>query len=144
MKTFLVKDKKPVIKWGSLPENTFFEGIPPTGFLLAVSPSENYIVLDVDRHDSKDGFDNLPSKFYDLLENTLNYPTKNNGKHYWFKYSGEKHLMNKTSGLGIDLRTNKGYVVWYPKEDIRVKINEVTETTPEFNDWLEFLFGPIK
>jgi hypothetical protein len=29
MKSFLVRGKKPLIKWGSLPDETYFEGITP-------------------------------------------------------------------------------------------------------------------
>jgi hypothetical protein len=141
MRSFLLKAKKPICKWGSLPPNTFFEGEIPEGYSLAVSPSENYIVIDVDRHGDIDGVNNIPDNLmYELLK-TLHYPTKNNGYHYWFKYTGNKELANKTSGLGIDLRTNKGYVVYYPKNDIRDQLHLIKPTSTHMNKWLEKLFS---
>ena len=50
-------------------------------------------------------------------------------------------LANKASNQGIDLRTHKGYVVWYPEGDIRDSIKEIKESSPELNTWLEELFG---
>ncbi len=102
------------------------------------------MVIDVDRHGSISGFDNIPMIILAELDETYNYPTKNNGKHYFFNYNGDKHLMNKTSGLGIDLRTNKGYVRYYPAEqgdDIRNHIEEIKESSLIMNEWLEKLFS---
>ena len=48
--------------------------------------------------------------------------------------------MNKASGLGIDLRTSKGYVKWYLPGDIRNHINQIKPTSNLLNDWLETLF----
>jgi hypothetical protein len=75
------------------------------------------------------------------LDKTFNYPTKNNGKHYWLMYSGNRPLGNKTSGKGIDLRTNKGYVVYYPKDDFRNNIHLINKTSENMNLWLEKLFS---
>jgi hypothetical protein len=128
-----------------LPENVFFEGEVPEGYALAVCPSENYIVLDVDRHGKKDGFEAIPRDIETELAFTFSYPTKNNGKHFWLRYTGDKHLANKASGKGIDLRTNKGYVVWYPNEDIRdvIECNLVMDTSENMNYWLESLFSYV-
>lgn len=142
MREFLVIDKKPIIKWQQIPPNTYFRGNIPEGYKLAVSPGDGYIVIDVDRHEDKDGFKNIPNHILLELEKTLNYITKNNGMHFWFKYTGDVTLGNKTSGLGIDLRVaNKGYVVWY-KEDKRISecIDEINETSEELNKWLILLF----
>ena len=141
MRSFLLKNKQPVIKWGSLPENVFFEGKLPEGYSLAVSPSGNYIVVDVDKHGDTSGFENIPHLIQMELDKTFNYPTKNNGKHYWLMYSGNKPLGNKTSGLGIDLRTKKGYVVWYPEIDVRDCLHMINSTSEQMNFWLERLFS---
>jgi hypothetical protein len=141
MKSFLLCNKSPIIKWGLLPDNTFFEGNLPEGFSLAVSPSEGTIIIDVDKHGDINGFDNLPKDLLQELTQTLKYNTKNNGCHYWFNYTGNKFLANKTSGLGIDLRTNKGYVVWYPKEDVRGLLHTINPTSQKMNEWLEKLFS---
>lgn len=124
-----------------LPENVFFEGNVPEGFALAVCPSENYIVVDVDRHGDIDGFDNVPEWHIKEFNKTLNYGTKNEGKHFWFKYTGDKPLANKASGLGIDLRTNKGYVVWYHDTDVRECLDQINDTSEFLNEWLEELFS---
>lgn len=141
LKSFLVRGKKPIIKWGMLPDNTFFEGETPEGFSLAVTPSEGYVIIDVDRHGDIDGFDNIPDNLKYELSQTLHYTTKNNGMHYWIKYSGNDVLANKSSNLGIDLRTHKGYVVWYPKSDVRDMIKDINNSSDNLNKWLEKLFG---
>lgn len=141
MKSFLLKNKTPIIKWGMLPDNTFFEGTLPEGYSLAVSPSRKIVIIDVDRHGDEDGFNNIPSSLINELSETLNYSTKNNGKHYWFEYTGTKNLGNKSSGFGIDLRTQKGYVVWYPKEDVRNCLHKVNKSSVTLNKWLEQLFS---
>ena len=142
MKSFLLRGKVPIIRWSMLPDGIFFEGELPEGFSLAIMPSGNYIIVDVDRHGKIDGFDNIPKHLERELAGTLNYPTKNNGRHYWFRYSGLGTLANKASGQGIDLRVAyKGYVVWYPKDDIRDRLGEIKYTSIEMNEWLIELFS---
>ena len=141
MKSFLVKNKKPVCRWGMIPDNTFYEGNVPDGYKLAVCPSEGYVIIDVDRHGDIDGFDNIPENLNYELSQTLRYKTKNDGMHYWVKYTGDVKLANKASNQGIDLRTSNGYVVWYPKEDIRHLIGDIKESSHNLNTWLESLFG---
>jgi hypothetical protein len=141
MKSFLVKDKKPVVRWGLLPDNVFFEGTLPEGYSLAISPSDKYIIIDVDVNDKKNGFNAIPSDILKELNSSLNYPTKNKGSHFWLNYTGEKNLPNKTSGVGIDLRTNKGYVVWYRNDDIRDCMHLIHNTSDTMNMWIESLFS---
>ena len=76
MRTFLVKDKRPVSKWALLPDETYYKGEVPAGYDLAVSPTPGYIIVDVDRHGSKDGFDHIPWGITDELNATLNYSTR--------------------------------------------------------------------
>jgi len=149
MKSFLLKGKKPIISWGMLPDNIFYEGAIPKKYNLAVCPSYGTVVIDVDRHGKIDGFDNIPRNLYKELLKTYSYPTKNDGRHYWIKYTGTKLLKNKASNLGIDLRigakgtNNGGYVVYYPAEngeDIRHKIKLINPSSKELNSWLEKLF----
>ena len=144
MKSFLVKGKRPIIKWGMLPHGIFYEGKVPEGFKLAITPSEGYVILDVDRHGKVDGFSNIPEHLKEELASTLHYRTKNDGGHYWFRYTGKDDLANKASHLGIDLRTHKGYVVWYADGDIRDREVEIKDSSEELNYWLETLFGFIK
>ena len=162
MKSFLIKDKTdtskayPIIKWGMLPDDIFFEGKIPEGHSLAVCPHQPYIIVDIDRHEgSVNGFNNIPEHLKAEIEQTFWYATKNNGKHCWFYYTGNKTLMNKASKYGIDLRigatydtkgnsiNNGGYVKWHPRDsmDIRTKIFEINGTSKEMNIWLEKLFS---
>jgi hypothetical protein len=153
MRSFLLKNNKPIISWGSLPDGTLFKGEIPEGYDLAVNPHQPYIIVDVDRHD-KDGFLNIPEHLKSELESTLNYPTKNNGRHYWFYYTGDKTLINKASNLGIDLRignekysetkwVNGGYVKWHPRNEYRIEdvLWQAKETSLKMNKWLEELFS---
>lgn len=140
MKSFLLKDKKPIVKWNMVPNETYFEGTVPEGYGLAICPHNPYIILDVDKHGDINGFDNIPVDIREELTYTLSYKTKNNGEHYWLKYTGNEELMNKTSGLGIDLRTHKGYVKWYLDADIRKYIDFIEPTSRRMNEWLESLF----
>lgn len=144
MKSFLLKGKRPIIRWSMLPNETYFEGPLPDGYNLAVMPSEGYVVVDVDRHGDIDGFEAIPEKLKYELAQTLKYTTKNDGHHYWFKYTGKNYLGNKASGQGIDLRVGlKGYVVWYPQEDPRSLMHLVKDSSKEMNQWLEDLFSYV-
>jgi len=145
MKTFLVKNKKPMVQWSKIADNTFFKGEIPKGYDLAVCPSKGVIIIDVDIHPdkNKNGFKHIPKELLSELNNTLNYKTKNQGKHYWFKYTGIKNLGNKTSNKGIDLRTHKGYVVFYPKYDIKDQMSKIKNSSPKLNKWLEKLFSCV-
>jgi hypothetical protein len=154
MRSFLLKDGKPLIKWGLLPDNTMYQGKVPEGYDLAVNPHHPYIVVDVDRHGDKDGFLNIPEHLKAELESTFHYPTKHNGMHYWFYYSGDKSLSNKASKFGIDLRTgnqkfNKnewthgGYVKWHPRDTINImnELHKVNKSSLNMNNWIEELFA---
>lgn len=145
MKSFLLVKKKPIILWGNLPDNIFFEGAVPEGFSLAISPSKGYVIIDVDLdiEKGKNGFLNIPLDLRMELENTFNYSTKRGGRHYWFKYTGIKDLGNKTSPYSIDLRTHRGYVRYAHSEDIRNCMHLVNETSLDLNKWLEELFSYI-
>ena len=144
MKSFLCKGKHPIIRWSRLPDNTFFEGPRPEGYSLAVVPSGDYIVIDVDKHGDIDGFKSIPSKIFIGMQKTLSYPTPNNGMHYWFEYTGDKVLANKGSGKGVDLRVrHKGYVIWYPETDIRDCLHKINKSSKELNEWLEKSFSYV-
>lgn len=143
MKSFLLKDKKPILKWSMVPDEIYFEGKIPEGYGLAICPHNPYIILDIDMHGDIDGFSNIPMVISLELNDHFQYNTKNNGKHVWLKYTGNKELLNKASGLGIDLRTHKGYVKWYLDKDIRSYIHLIKNTSPVLNTWLEKLFAPV-
>lgn len=141
MRSFLLKGKQPTVKWGRIPSNIYFEGKIPQGYGLAISPSDPYVILDIDRHGKLNGFTNVPKELEEELYNKhFNYKTKNSGLHVWLKYTGNKTLINRASGLGIDLRNSRGYVRWYLDKDIRSYIHQVKETSSELNTWLEKLF----
>ena len=152
MKTFLEKNGTPIIKWSLLPDGIMYKGIIPINYNLCICPSKDYIIIDVDRHGNKNGFEIiklLPWSLQTELLDTFYYSTKNNGKHFWFKYTGNKVLLNKASGLGIDLRvsaskdSNGGYVKWHPRDTIDPRFAEVkaSHTSKELNEWIESLFS---
>lgn len=142
MKTFLSKDKKPLCKWGSLPSNTYFEGSIPNGYKLCVNPHFPYCIIDIDnKGEYMNGFKNIPEDLKKELDTHFNYNTPSGGKHIWISYSGNKHLMNKTSNLFIDFRTDKGYVCWYHNVDIRECTHLIKDSSEHLNKWLEKLFS---
>ena len=143
MKSFLSKDKKPICKWGMIPQNTYFEGSVPEGYKLCVNPHHPYCIIDIDYSEDgrKNGFKNIPIHLQKELDEHFNYNTPSGGKHIWILYSGDKYLMNKTSNLFIDFRTEKGYVCWYHDQDIRECIDLIKSTSSELNFWLEKLFA---
>lgn len=151
MRSFLLKKSQPVCKWGMIDEGIMYKGDIPEEFDLAVAPSPGYIIIDIDNKDSKCGYDSVPKHLIKELDTTFNYKTANNGSHHWFLYSGNKLLLNKTSGLGIDLRvgptsdSNGGYVKWHPREDELPKTAEekALKTSKEMNKWLEKLFSYV-
>lgn len=149
MRTFLIKNKTdkfketPIVKWGSLKDNTFFEGIIPNGYTLGINPSKGYIILDVDVKNDKNGFLNIPISVKEELDKTFNYQTKSGGQHYWIKRSSSNFLKNTSTSLGLDLRTEKGYVKWYYRNtlDIRNCIDGIKSSSIELEEWLKLLFS---
>jgi len=143
MKSFLLEKntKKPLIRWSLLPDGTFYEGKLPENYGLAICPNFPYIILDIDNHSNKCGFNNIPYSIQVELSEHFGYETNSGGQHIWMYYTGNKELANKTSGLNLDLRTHKGYVKWYLDSDIRNYINEVKPTSEKLNKWLEKLFS---
>lgn len=140
MRSFLLKDKKPLMRWGLIPDGYMYKGEIPEGYNLAISPSPGYIVVDIDNHGDKNGFDIIPPVLMRELTGTLHYNTKNDGMHCWFKYTGTRKLANKTSNQGIDLRTEKGYVVWWHNKSIEDCLEDIKESSEQLNVWLESLF----
>lgn len=166
MKSFLLnKYNKPSIQWGLLPDDTFFIGVVPEGYSLAVAPGK-YIVVDVDnKSEQKNGFKHIPKysifkkviyklfkinkkSIFDQLEETFNYKTKSGkGKHYWLLYTGNKTLINRASKYHIDLRIGEkngnagGYVKYHHNVDIRKCEHLIKETSKDLNLWLEKLFS---
>ena len=83
MKSFLLKNNVPTIKWSMLKDNTFFEGTVPEGYDLAVAPSDNIIILDVDNKNGKNGFLNIFCvSFCGFNENIYMTPPSNPSKFY--------------------------------------------------------------
>lgn len=147
IKSFLLKDNKPITKWGLLPDNTFFEGKVPEGYKLAISPSDNIVILDVDFKNGKNGYIHIPENIKEELDLSFNYKTNSGGAHYWLCYTGSRKLMNKSTTLGLDLRigskqgNNGGYVKYNHTEDIRECLYLIKNTSPDMNSWLEDLFA---
>lgn len=142
MRSFLTKNKRPICKWGNIPQEIYFEGNIPEGYKICVNPHDPYCIIDIDnKGEGKNGFDNLPSELLLELQNHFSYNTPSGGKHVWIKYSGNKKLLNRTSDLFIDLRTEKGYVCWYDDRDVRECMSLIKESSKELNEWLEKVFS---
>ena len=150
MKSFLLRNGTPTCKWGSIPSGYYFEGEIPEGYNLAVSPTDEYIVVDVDCKNGKDGFENIPMVILVELNESYHYNTKSGGAHYWLKYTGTGLLKNTSTKYGIDLRIGAkdgncgGYVKYWPAisgDDIRNHIEEIKGTSLIMNEWLEKLFS---
>ena len=148
MKSFLLNSNyKPILQWGKIPNNVFYEGEVPQGFFKAVCPGK-YIVLDVDnKSPENNGFNYIPMSILSELENTFNYKTKSGkGRHYWLLYLGGKILMNTSTKYFLDLRVGErpgncgGYVLYHHPIDIRQCIHLIKETSPKLNKWLESHF----
>lgn len=147
MKSFLLnRNNKPIVLWGLIPQGIFFEGKIPENYYLAVAPSSNMIVIDVDVKDNKNGFNHIPEPLLIELNNTFNYQTKSGGRHYWLVYTGDKTLLNRATKYGIDLRIGHkgnncgGYVKYYHDKDIRECIHLINDSSSQLNKWIETLF----
>jgi hypothetical protein len=146
MKSFLLKDGHPTIKWGMLEDEIYFEGNVPEGFDLAVCPSGNIVILDVDVKNGKNGFDFISEEELKELNYTFHYSTKSGGAHYWIAYTGDKILMNTSTKYGLDLRIGAkkgnagGYVKYHHNVDIRECKHLIKKGSKELNLWLESLF----
>ncbi len=147
MKSFLLRNGTPIIKWGNLPNNIFYEGVVPEGFDLAVSPSDNYVILDIDVKNGKNGYEHIPHLIQIELDKSFNYKTKSGGAHYWIEYTGNKTLINKSTEFGLDLRIGAkkgnagGYVKYHHNVDIRQCIPLIKQSSEHLNNWLEKLFS---
>jgi hypothetical protein len=150
MRSFLLKNGIPVIKFSMLPDNVFFVGEPPVGFDIAVSTTdEKTVIIDVDVKNGKNGYNHIPLEIIDELEQSFWYHSKSGGGHYYFHYTGNKLLRNGTTNFGIDLRIgpNKatgnagGYVRYYHNVPIQECMHLIKSTSKELNEWLEALFS---
>lgn len=146
MKSFLLKTNTPIVKWSLIPDGCFFEGEIPSGFDLAVCPSKNVVILDVDVKNGKDGFNFIPLDIKLELWKTFHYKTKSGGAHFWIDYTGNQVLMNTSTKYGLDLRIGAkkgnagGYVKYHHNVDVRKCIHLIKDTSEELNKWLESLF----
>ena len=152
MKTFLLKNNKPIIKWSLLPNNIFYEGsLPGPEYALAVSPTnEKMVVVDIDCKPGKEnGYSNIPEDVFNEMLQSFHYKTKSGGMHVFLNYTGDKVLKNCATKLAIDLRigpnektkNSGGYVKYYHTKDIRECIHLIKPTTPLLNEFLEKLFS---
>ena len=150
MKSFLLNsNNKPTVKWSLIPKNCFYEGAVPDNFYLAVCPSDNIVILDVDEKNGKSGHSNIPLVIFDELLETFNYRTKSGGAHYWIEYTGDKTLLNTSTSKGLDLRVGAkgsnagGYVKYHHTIDIRECTHLIKPSSNELNLFLESLFQGV-
>lgn len=155
MKSFLLKDNTPIIKWSQIPDGLFYEGnIPTGGYDLAVCPTnEKQVILDIDCKEGKtNGYNNIPPVIFKELLESFHYNTKSGGMHIFLNYTGIRILKNCATKYGLDLRIGPnvktknagGYVKFHPAkqgDDIRNHFNEIKDTSDQVNIWLESLFA---
>lgn len=146
MKSFLLKENKPIVKWSLVPDETYFEGNVPEGYALAVCPSGKIVILDIDVKNDKNGFHHIPSTIKEELRKSFYYDTKSGGRHVWIEYTGDKTLLNTSTALGLDLRIGAkpgnagGYVKYHHNIDIRECKHLIQKSSDRLNEWLELLF----
>lgn len=91
------------------------------------------IILDIDRKNGKDGFEEIENNWLDLPD-TFNYTTKNNGAHYVFRAPDKEvyyaPATNYRGMAGVDRRSGGSYVVWYAD---RAPVKGEVKKAP---DWL--------
>ena len=98
MKSFLLdKNYKPTVFWSLVPENCFFKGEVPENYHLALCPSENMVIVDIDKKGNKNGFLHIESNILDELFRSYWYYTKSGGAHIFLFYTGNKKLLNKST-----------------------------------------------
>lgn len=148
MKTFLLNEQnKPIIRWGYLKDETYFDGTIPEGYCLAACPSGNIVVLDIDNKNGKCGYNHIPYSIQIELNNTFNYKTPSGGAHHWIEYTGNKILKNTSTKFGLDLRIGSkdknsgGYVKYHHNIDIRKCKYLIKQSSENLNKWLEELFS---
>lgn len=146
MKSFLLKNNKPIVKWSLVPNETYFEGEIPEGYALAVCPSDNIVILDIDNKNGKNGYNFIPEHIKHELRKSFYYDTKSGGRHVWIEYTGKEILLNTSTKYGLDLRIGAkpgnagGYVKYNHNVDIRQCKHLIKKSSKELNEWLESLF----
>jgi hypothetical protein len=152
MKSFLLKNNLPVIKFSMLPDNIFYEGVlPGEEYSLAVCPTnEKMVIVDVDCKPGKvNGYTNIPENIFSEFKKSFHYHTKSGGMHIFLNYTGQKVLKNCATKFGIDLRIGRnketgnagGYVKWNSNLHPKDCIPFIKETSEEENKFLENLFS---
>lgn len=150
MKSFLLHKNKPIVKWSLVPDNTFYEGKVPDGYALAVCPSENIVILDIDVKNNKNGYSFIPEYIKHELRKSFYYDTKSGGRHVWIEYTGNQTLMNTSTKYGLDLRIGAkpgnagGYVLYHHNVDIRQCVHLIKPSSEQLNAWLESLFMGVQ
>jgi P4 family phage/plasmid primase-like protien len=85
-------------------------------------------VIDVDRHNSQDGFKTLEEKGLTLIS-TMRQRTPHDGIHYIYKYNSQ--LPNKNNiDIGIDVRNDNGFILIAP----------TTKENGKTYEFLDFIF----
>ena len=143
MRSFLLKDKQPIVKYSLIPDECYFEGEIPEGYNLGVAPSIPYIILDVDVREDKNGFEHIPKDVMEELNDTFNYHTSRGGRHYWMNYTGNEKLMSRATKYGLDLRVPPNTYVKFPLKDVDIRdcIHLIKETGEVLNMWLKEMYG---
>ena len=119
-----LNSKTPINKWGDT--RNHFESVDATKFNVGLPccAVNNMFVLDIDNKDNgMEEFNKYTTQHGE--PDTLTVKTPSGGMHYYFNVKTDNHDLNyvikqvcytrsKLGGVGIDIRSNKGYVVAPP------------------------------
>lgn len=146
-------DKSPKVHWTKAESHISVEEATKwtkKGGYIGARPPENILVLDVDNHRGKsEGLESL-SKIInasglsrgDFIGGTMITKTPN-GYHFFYLINtndeDSKHVIGQCTGIlpGIDIRTNKGYVIAPPSPGYVLQSLEITNLQKTVNDYLK-------
>ncbi len=133
-----LNSKTPINKWGDT--RNHFKSVDATKFNVGLpcGAVNNMFVLDIDNKDNgMEEFNKYTTQYGE--PDTLTVKTPSGGMHYYFNLKTDSNDLNyvikqvcytrsKLGGVGIDIRSNKGYVV-APPSSINGKSYEITKDT---------------
>lgn len=120
---------------------------------IATGAASNFIVIDIDIKDGKNGLTALTKKFGDkffLPENALMQKTPTGGLHIFVDWQDKEPLKNGVNILGltgVDIRGDKGYVVGAGStrlingEEQAYRVKDINAPYAEVTGWIEELLN---
>lgn len=87
-------------------------------------------VLDID---PKNGGDKWLNENADKLPKTCTHKTRSGGYHYFFRHHSDLNCNASKVAIGVDVRADNGYVIWWPATGLPTSNDSVIASWP---DWL--------